>query len=121
MYPQKPAENRLCQLLYNHMHAKLPVTPPPSPIPPVGKRPESMMHSSKEMVVDKTGRPARWHSYQMERGQNIRNLKRHSEGTFTSDFTHYLDKIKAKDFVEWLASTKREGCHEDLLQIAAEV
>uniref|UniRef100_A0A3B4WUT4 Glucagon / GIP / secretin / VIP family domain-containing protein n=1 Tax=Seriola lalandi dorsalis TaxID=1841481 RepID=A0A3B4WUT4_SERLL len=32
-----------------------------------------------------------------------------SDGTFTSDFTHYLDKIKAKDFVEWLASTKREG------------
>uniref|UniRef100_A0A3B4U8V3 Glucagon / GIP / secretin / VIP family domain-containing protein n=1 Tax=Seriola dumerili TaxID=41447 RepID=A0A3B4U8V3_SERDU len=52
----------------------------------------------------------RWHSYQMEKGQNIiRNLKRHADGTFTSDFTHYLDKIKAKDFVEWLASTKREG------------
>uniref|UniRef100_A0A8C3AVJ2 Glucagon / GIP / secretin / VIP family domain-containing protein n=1 Tax=Cyclopterus lumpus TaxID=8103 RepID=A0A8C3AVJ2_CYCLU len=46
----------------------------------------------------------------MEKGRNIvRNLKRHSEGTFTSDFTHYLDKIKAKDFVEWLASRKREG------------
>ncbi|XP_036961250.1 glucagon-1-like [Acanthopagrus latus] len=76
---------------------------------------------SKEMVVlDKT-RPAR-HSYQMQNGQNlIRNLKRHSDGTFSSDFTHYLDKIKAKDFVEWLASTKREGCHQDLLQMAAHV
>uniref|UniRef100_A0A8C4I9D8 Glucagon / GIP / secretin / VIP family domain-containing protein n=1 Tax=Dicentrarchus labrax TaxID=13489 RepID=A0A8C4I9D8_DICLA len=68
------------------------------------------------MVVAKT-RPARyvsilflWRSYQMEKGQNIiRNFKRHSDGTFTSDFTHYLDKIKAKDFVEWLASTKRGG------------
>ncbi|AWP09630.1 putative glucagon-like [Scophthalmus maximus] len=65
--------------------------------------------SSKEMVVDRT-RLARWHSYQMEKPQNIiRNLKRHSDGTFASDFTHYLDKIKAKDFVEWLASTKQEG------------
>lgn len=55
----------------------------------------------------------RRHSYQMQNGQNlIRNLKRHSDGTFTSDFTHYLDKIKAKDFVEWLASTKREGWAE---------
>lgn len=46
----------------------------------------------------------------MEKPQNIiRNLKRHSDGTFASDFTHYLDKIKAKDFVEWLASTKQEG------------
>uniref|UniRef100_A0A3Q3W3H6 Glucagon / GIP / secretin / VIP family domain-containing protein n=1 Tax=Mola mola TaxID=94237 RepID=A0A3Q3W3H6_MOLML len=52
----------------------------------------------------------RCHSYQMERGQNnIQNLKRHSDGTFTSDLTRFLDKIKAKDFVEWLASTKREG------------
>uniref|UniRef100_A0A3Q1CIV9 Glucagon / GIP / secretin / VIP family domain-containing protein n=1 Tax=Amphiprion ocellaris TaxID=80972 RepID=A0A3Q1CIV9_AMPOC len=39
----------------------------------------------------------------------IRNFKRHSDGTFTHDFTRYLDKMKAKDFVEWLASTKREG------------
>lgn len=55
----------------------------------------------------------RWHSYRMEKGQNIvRSLKRHSDGTFTSDFTHYLDKIKAKDFVEWLASTKQEGWAE---------
>uniref|UniRef100_A0A8D3BCM8 Glucagon / GIP / secretin / VIP family domain-containing protein n=1 Tax=Scophthalmus maximus TaxID=52904 RepID=A0A8D3BCM8_SCOMX len=61
--------------------------------------------SSKEMVVDRT-RLARC----MEKPQNIiRNLKRHSDGTFASDFTHYLDKIKAKDFVEWLASTKQEG------------
>lgn len=49
----------------------------------------------------------------MEKGQNIiRNLKRHSDGTFTSDFTRYLDKIKAKDFVEWLASTERKGWAE---------
>ncbi|XP_049921469.1 glucagon-1-like [Epinephelus moara] len=77
--------------------------------------------STKAMVVDKTT-PVRWHSYQMEKGQNIiRNLKRHSDGTFSSDFTHYLDKIKAKDFVDWLASTKRERCHEDLLHLAAQV
>uniref|UniRef100_A0A8C7KB37 Glucagon / GIP / secretin / VIP family domain-containing protein n=1 Tax=Oncorhynchus kisutch TaxID=8019 RepID=A0A8C7KB37_ONCKI len=35
-------------------------------------------------------------------------FKRHSDGTFTNDYTHYLDKIKAKDFIQWLASTKRE-------------
>uniref|UniRef100_A0A8C5EYP8 Glucagon / GIP / secretin / VIP family domain-containing protein n=1 Tax=Gopherus evgoodei TaxID=1825980 RepID=A0A8C5EYP8_9SAUR len=35
------------------------------------------------------------------------NIKRHSEGTFTSDFTRYLDKMKAKDFVHWLINTKR--------------
>ncbi|XP_029910620.1 glucagon-1-like [Myripristis murdjan] len=68
-----------------------------------------LCHGSLEMVVDKT-RQARWHAYEVEKGQNIlKNFKRHSDGTFTSDFTNYLDKIKAKDFVEWLASTKRLG------------
>uniref|UniRef100_A0A8C3JR98 Glucagon / GIP / secretin / VIP family domain-containing protein n=1 Tax=Calidris pygmaea TaxID=425635 RepID=A0A8C3JR98_9CHAR len=37
----------------------------------------------------------------------VANTKRHSEGTFTSDFTRYLDKMKAKDFVHWLINTKR--------------
>uniref|UniRef100_A0A3P8NIS8 Glucagon / GIP / secretin / VIP family domain-containing protein n=1 Tax=Astatotilapia calliptera TaxID=8154 RepID=A0A3P8NIS8_ASTCA len=42
----------------------------------------------------------------------VRKLKRHSDGTFTSDFTHYLDKIKAKDFVEWLTDPKQEGYYK---------
>ncbi|KAK0132441.1 Glucagon-1 [Merluccius polli] len=51
-----------------------------------------------------------WHTYEIEKGQNIiKNFKRHADGTFTSDFTHYLDKMKAKDFVEWLISNKRMG------------
>uniref|UniRef100_A0A673YCM3 Glucagon / GIP / secretin / VIP family domain-containing protein n=1 Tax=Salmo trutta TaxID=8032 RepID=A0A673YCM3_SALTR len=50
-----------------------------------------------------------WRTYELQRGQNgINSFKRHSDGTFTNDYTHYLDKIKAKDFVQWLASTKRE-------------
>uniref|UniRef100_A0A3Q2XSY9 Glucagon / GIP / secretin / VIP family domain-containing protein n=1 Tax=Hippocampus comes TaxID=109280 RepID=A0A3Q2XSY9_HIPCM len=53
--------------------------------------------------------PVRWHSYQMEKGQNIiENYKRHSEGTFANDLTGHLDKMKAKDFVAWLTTTKRE-------------
>ncbi|XP_050162051.1 exendin-3-like [Myiozetetes cayanensis] len=38
------------------------------------------------------------------------SAKRHSEGTFSSDFTRYLDRMKAKDFVHWLINTKR--CRE---------
>nr|XP_021399623.1 glucagon isoform X1 [Lonchura striata domestica] len=37
----------------------------------------------------------------------LSHIKRHSEGTFTSDFTRYLDRMKAKDFVHWLINTKR--------------
>uniref|UniRef100_A0A8C8JNW2 Glucagon / GIP / secretin / VIP family domain-containing protein n=1 Tax=Oncorhynchus tshawytscha TaxID=74940 RepID=A0A8C8JNW2_ONCTS len=51
----------------------------------------------------------RCHTYELERGPNgINSFKRHSDGTFTNDYTHSLDKIKAKEFVQWLASTKRE-------------
>ncbi|XP_036278020.1 pro-glucagon isoform X1 [Pipistrellus kuhlii] len=33
--------------------------------------------------------------------------KRHSQGTFTSDYSKYLDSRRAQDFVEWLMNTKR--------------
>nr|XP_013802386.1 PREDICTED: glucagon-like [Apteryx mantelli mantelli] len=51
---------------------------------------------------------SRWQSYEAQSARGFAAaLKRHSEGTFTSDFTHYLDKMKAKDFVHWLINTKR--------------
>ncbi|XP_054662785.1 exendin-3-like [Grus americana] len=51
---------------------------------------------------------SRWQSYESQSAQSFAsNIKRHSEGTFTSDFTRYLDKMKAKDFVHWLINTKR--------------
>nr|XP_009942888.1 PREDICTED: glucagon-2-like [Opisthocomus hoazin] len=51
---------------------------------------------------------SRWQSNESQSGRSITsNIKRHSEGTFTSDFTRYLDKMKAKDFVHWLINTER--------------
>ncbi|KAM7080087.1 exendin-3-like [Ciconia boyciana] len=51
---------------------------------------------------------SRWQSYESQSARSFAsNIKRHSEGTFTSDFTRYLDKMKAKDFVHWLINTKR--------------
>ncbi|KAM5280113.1 pro-glucagon [Ctenodactylus gundi] len=35
--------------------------------------------------------------------------KRHSQGTFTSDYSKYLDSRRAQDFVRWLMSSKRNG------------
>ncbi|XP_031459138.1 glucagon-like [Phasianus colchicus] len=55
-----------------------------------------------QVVPRDTGDALRWPSYEAPS-----NTKRHSEGTFTSDFTRYLDKMKAKDFVHWLINTKR--------------
>ncbi|XP_009083410.1 PREDICTED: glucagon-2-like, partial [Acanthisitta chloris] len=50
---------------------------------------------------------SRWHYGSGNIQSFTSNLKRHSEGTFTSDFTRYLDKMKAKDFVHWLINTRR--------------
>ncbi|XP_010114783.1 PREDICTED: glucagon-like, partial [Chlamydotis macqueenii] len=53
---------------------------------------------------------SRWQLYRAQSTQSFAsNIKRHSEGTFTSDFTRYLDKMKAKDFVHWLINTKRSS------------
>uniref|UniRef100_V9KW24 Proglucagon n=1 Tax=Callorhinchus milii TaxID=7868 RepID=V9KW24_CALMI len=41
------------------------------------------------------------------------DVKRHSEGTFSSDYSKYLDSRRAKDFVQWLMSTKRNGANTD--------
>lgn len=37
----------------------------------------------------------------------INEDKRHSQGTFTSDYSKYLDSRRAQDFVQWLMNTKR--------------
>lgn len=37
------------------------------------------------------------------------NSKRHSEGTFSNDYSKYLETRRAQDFVQWLKNTKRNG------------
>ncbi|MGH0173359.1 UNVERIFIED_CONTAM: hypothetical protein FKN15_016242 [Acipenser sinensis] len=65
---------------------------------------------SWERMVEDTARESRGHAaYEPKQFQNaVPDVKRHAEGTFTSDFTRYLDKIKAKDFVHWLIHTERQ-------------
>lgn len=41
--------------------------------------------------------------------RDLHNLKRHSEGTFSSDYSTYLDDKRAQDFVQWLMNSKRNG------------
>ncbi|XP_061571689.1 glucagon-1-like [Cololabis saira] len=37
------------------------------------------------------------------------DMKRHSEGTFSNDYSKYLEDRKAQDFVRWLVNNKRSG------------
>ncbi|XP_040912461.1 glucagon b [Toxotes jaculatrix] len=39
----------------------------------------------------------------------VPNMKRHSEGTFSNDYSKYLETRRAQDFVQWLKNSKRNG------------
>lgn len=39
----------------------------------------------------------------------LSSIKRHSEGTFSNDYSKYLEDRKAQDFVRWLMNNKRSG------------
>ncbi|KAM6978328.1 glucagon b isoform 1-T2 [Tautogolabrus adspersus] len=39
----------------------------------------------------------------------LQNMKRHSEGTFSNDYSKYLETRRAQDFVQWLKNSKRNG------------
>ncbi|XP_011608598.1 glucagon b isoform X2 [Takifugu rubripes] len=43
----------------------------------------------------------------------LSNMKRHSEGTFSNDYSKYLETRRAQDFVQWLKNSKRNGRHAD--------
>ncbi len=44
-----------------------------------------------------------------DESQQLSNMKRHSEGTFSNDYSKYLEDMKAQDFVHWLMNNKRSG------------
>ncbi|KAM3933019.1 pro-glucagon-like [Leptodactylus fuscus] len=64
-----------------------------------------MAQGSLQILVRDSSDETRWQEYQAQVFTS--NIKRHSEGTFSSDLTRYLDKMKAKDFVQWLMNKKR--------------
>uniref|UniRef100_A0A3P9NQB2 Glucagon b n=1 Tax=Poecilia reticulata TaxID=8081 RepID=A0A3P9NQB2_POERE len=41
--------------------------------------------------------------------EHFPNMKRHSEGTFSNDYSKYLETRRAQDFVQWLKNSKRNG------------
>lgn len=45
--------------------------------------------------------------------RELSNMKRHSEGTFSNDYSKYLEDRKAQDFVRWLMNNKRSRSDTD--------
>ncbi|XP_075054109.1 glucagon-1-like [Mixophyes fleayi] len=64
-----------------------------------------MARDSLQILIRDSSDETRWQEYESQIFTS--NIKRHSEGTFSSDLTRYLDRLKAKDFVQWLMDKKR--------------
>ncbi|XP_062845801.1 glucagon a [Trichomycterus rosablanca] len=45
----------------------------------------------------------------LEERKDVARAKRHSEGTFSNDYSKYLETRRAQDFVQWLMNSKRSG------------
>lgn len=48
-------------------------------------------------------------SFSVMSEDNPTNMKRHSEGTFSNDYSKYLETRRAQDFIQWLMNSKRSG------------
>ncbi|KAI1898279.1 hypothetical protein AGOR_G00070690 [Albula goreensis] len=46
---------------------------------------------------------------QFDDPMELTNVKRHSQGTFTNDYSKYQDMRQAQDLVQWLMNSKRQG------------
>ncbi|XP_016138152.1 dipeptidyl peptidase 4-like [Sinocyclocheilus grahami] len=45
----------------------------------------------------------------LARGKGFTTAKRHSEGTFSNDYSKYLETRRAQDFVQWLMNSEKNG------------
>uniref|UniRef100_A0A3B3ST67 Glucagon a n=1 Tax=Paramormyrops kingsleyae TaxID=1676925 RepID=A0A3B3ST67_9TELE len=43
----------------------------------------------------------------LEEPRDFSHMKRHSQGTFTNDYSKYLETRRAQDFIQWLMNSKR--------------
>ncbi|XP_041663555.1 glucagon b [Cheilinus undulatus] len=70
-----------------------------------------IVHSSWQATDQDTDRNTMLLSENSELNEPIElpNMKRHSEGTFSNDYSKYLETRRAQDFVQWLKNSKRNG------------
>ena len=45
----------------------------------------------------------------LDEARELTNMKRHSDGTFSNDYSNYMEERRAQDFVQWLMNSKRSG------------
>ncbi|XP_032880046.1 pro-glucagon [Amblyraja radiata] len=45
----------------------------------------------------------------LDKSNSLQNVKRHSEGMIASDLSIHMDKLRAKEFVDWLLNNEQNG------------
>ncbi|XP_071656112.1 glucagon-2-like isoform X2 [Patagioenas fasciata] len=63
----------------------------------------ALLPAGRPMGPRDPGDTSRWRPNEP---QSARSSKRHSEGTFSSDFTRRLDWMRAREFMHWLIDAK---------------
>ncbi|KAL4608950.1 hypothetical protein GN956_G24058 [Arapaima gigas] len=65
-----------------------------------------LVQNSWQIPVQETEDSRLWSE---EDSRELSAAKRHSQGTFTNDYSKYLETQRAQDFVQWLMNSKRGG------------
>ncbi|XP_030627924.1 glucagon-like [Chanos chanos] len=69
----------------------------------------TIVQSSWEVPLHEDNTSTETETTLLKESEDFPYVKRHSEGTFSNDYSKYLETRRAQDFVQWLMNSKRSG------------
>ncbi|KAK6483083.1 glucagon-2-like, partial [Huso huso] len=73
-----------------------------------------IVQGSWQIPLQETGDTSRMTEAEpIDEPEELLNVKRHSQGTFTNEYNKYLEAKHAQEFVQWLIGSKRRGMTEE--------
>ncbi|KAI5625766.1 glucagon isoform 1 precursor [Silurus asotus] len=68
-----------------------------------------LVQSSLELPLHDDTTSSETNTSLLDERKDMMRVRRHSEGTFSNDYSKYLETRRAQDFVQWLMNSKRSG------------
>ncbi|KAK2819507.1 hypothetical protein Q7C36_021153 [Tachysurus vachellii] len=68
-----------------------------------------LIQSSLELPLQDDTTSSETDASVLDERKDMMRVRRHSEGTFSNDYSKYLETRRAQDFVQWLMNSKRSG------------
>ncbi|KAK3509767.1 hypothetical protein QTP70_009102 [Hemibagrus guttatus] len=68
-----------------------------------------LIQSSLELPLQDDTTSSETDASLLDQRKDMMRARRHSEGTFSNDYSKYLETRRAQDFVQWLMNSKRSG------------